>query len=94
MSYLIFICITLFLGCPGSRSAVLPPEDRLSGLEAPALIQGSTWFPYNDYDGYNYYSVYGAIVVVFKREQNKTKQSSFGKENTTLEKKKCKIGSG
>lgn len=37
-------------------------EDRLPGLEAPALIQGSTWFPYNDYDDYNYYSVYGAIV--------------------------------
>lgn len=37
-------------------------EDRLPGLEAPALIQGSTWFPYNDDDDYNYYSVYGAIV--------------------------------
>lgn len=37
-------------------------EDRLSGLEAPALIQGSTRFPYNDDDDCNCYSVYGAII--------------------------------
>lgn len=58
-------------------------EDRLPGLEAPALIQGSTWLPYNDYDEYNYYSVYGAIVFVFKTDQNKTKQNKAGLERKT-----------
>lgn len=58
-------------------------EDRLPGLEAPALIQGSTWFPYSDYDDYNYYSVYGAIVLVFKTEQNKIKQNKAILERKT-----------
>lgn len=70
-------------------------EDGLPGLEAAALVQGSTWFPYNDDDDDLMTLQYMLqLFLVFKTEQNKAKQSSFGKENRTLEKKDCKIGSG